>query len=426
MEPVAPDALRIPEEIAATLVTPGAYGDSRTVEVAHRWLRNNNPLGIATIDGFDSFWAVTKHADILQISRNNDLFHSGDRALMIMDRESVAGALQATGTPNVVQSIATMDNPDHHKYRMLTQQWFMPKHLAARISTIRALARRAVDRLFETGPELDFNTIAVPYALHVVMGILGVPEADEARILRLAQHMVGIDDPELGRDAGGGNFAASFFDVRSDFEDYFTVLMKSRRDNPAEDLASVIANSVIDGEPIRHREAIDYFVAIATAGHDTTSTSTAGAIWALAANPEQLSRVRKDTSLISGLVDEAIRWMTPIQSFMRCATADTQIRNRSIKKGDWLMLCYISGNRDESVFTDPDVFRLERHPNPHLGFGYGGHHCLGMHLAKLEMRIFFEELIPRLASLTLSGTPKRTDGLVVGGMKYLPIRVVAE
>ena len=165
-----------------------------------------------------------------------------------------------------------------------------------------------------------------------------------------------------------------------------------------------------------------YYIIVATAGHDTTSSSTAGAMWALAQNPGELAKVKADLSLIPGLVDESIRWTTPVKTFMRTATADTEFEGRRFRKNDWLMLCYASGNRDEAVFPDPDQFRVDRKPNKHLAFGYGAHLCLGQHLAKMEMRILWEELLPRLSELELDGTPAMSESLFVNGPKRLPIR----
>ncbi|WP_296599039.1 cytochrome P450, partial [Phenylobacterium sp.] len=178
----------------------------------------------------------------------------------------------------------------------------------------------------------------------------------------------------------------------------------------------------IDGQPISDLEAMSYYIIVATAGHDTTSSSTAGAMWALAENPGEFRKVKQDPSLIPGLVDESIRWTTPVKTFMRTATADTEVRGRKVKQGDWLMLCYASGNRDEEVFDAPDTFQVDRKPNKHLAFGYGAHLCLGQHLAKMEMRVLWEELLPRLESVEISGTPALSEAFFVNGPKRLPIR----
>ena len=211
--------------------------------------------------------------------------------------------------------------------------------------------------------------------------------------------------------------------VVADFANYFRAISADRQARPRDDLATLIANAVIDGTPISDVESTGYYTIIAAAGHDTTSSSTAAAIWALAENPAEFAKVKADPSLIPGLVEEAIRWATPVKTFMRSATADTELAGRQIAKGDWLMLCYPSGNRDEAVFEDPDVFRSDRKPNKHLSFGYGAHLCLGQHLAKMEMRILFEELLPRLTRLEPAGEAKLTQSWFVNGLKTLPLQV---
>jgi cytochrome P450 len=210
--------------------------------------------------------------------------------------------------------------------------------------------------------------------------------------------------------------------VVNDFGAYFRGITEDRRRNPREDLATVIANAKIGGDYMPDHDATSYYMIVATAGHDTTSSSTAGALWALAEDPAQFERVKANPALIPGLVDEAIRWMTPVKHFMRSATADTELGGRKIAKGDWLMLCYASGNRDEDVFEEPDRFRCDRKPNRHVAFGYGAHLCLGQYLAKLEMKILFEELLPRLKSVALDGEVKMTQAYFVSGPKKLPIR----
>jgi cytochrome P450 len=242
-------------------------------------------------------------------------------------------------------------------------------------------------------------------------------------MLKLTQELFGAADPDLGRQGTTPQEEREFdFGVITDFFNYFNAISADRRANPRDDLASLIANSRIDGQPISDFEAMGYYIIVATAGHDTTSSSTAGALWALAENPGEFSKLKADLSLIPSLVDESIRWTTPVKTFMRTATADTTFADRDIRKGDWLMLCYASGNRDEAVFEDPEAFRVDRKPNKQLAFGYGAHVCLGQHLAKMEMRILWEELIPRLEGLELAGEPAMSQAVFVNGPKRLPVR----
>jgi cytochrome P450 len=429
MSAVDLDQDAIPQHIAATLVDPAAYAGQR-IHDAYRWLRANNPLGRAQPEGYDPFWVVTRHADILAVSRQNDLFHNADRSTTLTTRAVLERVHKITGQPNLVRSLVQMDAPDHPKYRALTQGWFMPANLAKYEPRIREIARAAVERMVATGKEnggrCDFvDDVALGYPLHVVMEILGVPEQDEPRMLKLTQELFGPQDPDTARirDALSPEvFSAMMQAVVADFGAYFNGITEDRRRNPRDDLATVIANARINGCDMPLHDQTSYYMIVATAGHDTTSSSTAGAIWALAQDPAQFARVKADPALIPGLVDEAIRWMTPVKHFMRSATADTELGGRSIAKGDWLMLCYASGNRDEQVFDEPDRFRSDRKPNRHIAFGYGAHLCLGQHLAKLEMRILFEELLPRLKSLTLDGEVKMTQATFVNGPKKLPIR----
>jgi cytochrome P450 len=420
---------RIPQDRAATLVEPAAYADGRIHET-YRWLRAHEPMGVAEVEGVDPFWVVTRHEDILEISRQNDLFHNGDRSPTLIGQEGDQKVREMTGgSPHLLRTLIHMDAPDHLKYRLLTQAWFMPQNLKRLEDQIRVLAKAAVAKMAaQVGPDgvgrCDFvQEIALHYPLRVIMSIMGVPEADEPRMLKLTQELFGASDPELARDAETPVEERKFdFGVIIDFSNYFRALSETKRAAPTDDLASLIANSQIDGQPISDLEAMSYYIIVATAGHDTTSSSTAGAMWALAENPAELAKVKRDPSLIPGLVDESIRWTTPVKTFMRTVTEDTTFAGRELKKGDWLMLCYASGNRDEAVFEEPGQFHVDRKPNKHLAFGYGAHLCLGQHLAKMEMRILWEELLPRLSDLALDGTPAMSESAFVNGPKRLPIR----
>ncbi|MGX1348481.1 cytochrome P450 [Bradyrhizobium elkanii] len=415
----------IPADIAATLVDPVAYADDR-IHDSYRWLRANNPLGIARPEKFDPFWVVTKHAHIQAISRQNELFHNADRPTTLTTQALEERVRKITGGPNLVRSLVQMDAPDHPKYRALTQGWFMPANLGKFEARVREIARATVQRMLARGGACDFvEDVALGYPLHVIMEILGVPEADEPRMLKLTQELFGPQDPDTARvrDAlSAEQVSAMLQAIIADFSAYFRKITEDRRQNPRDDLATVIANAKIGGDYMPEHDQTSYYMIVATAGHDTTSSSTAGAIWALARDPAEFAKVKANPDLIPGLVDESIRWMTPVKHFMRSATADTELGGRKIAKGDWLMLCYASGNRDEEVFEDPDRFRSDRKPNRHVAFGYGAHLCLGQYLAKLEMRILFEELLPHLKSLSLDGEVKMTQAYFVNGPKKLPVR----
>ena len=283
----------IPADIAATLVNPAAYADHR-IHDSYRWLRANNPLGIARPERFDPFWVVTKHAHIQAISRQNELFHNADRPTTLTNQAVEERVRKITGGPNLVRSLVQMDAPDHPKYRALTQGWFMPANLGKFEDRVREIARATVQRMLDKGGACDFvDDVALGYPLHVIMEILGVPEKDEPRMLKLTQELFGPQDPDTARireQLTPEQFSAMMQSVVDDFGAYFRGITEDRRANPRDDLATVIANAKIDGDYMPDHDATSYYMIVATAGHDTTSSSTAGAIWALAEDPEQFAQ----------------------------------------------------------------------------------------------------------------------------------------
>jgi cytochrome P450 len=422
------EAEHIPERLGRLIASPKAYARQKSLLAGLRWLRANQPLGRAAPEGFDPFWVVTRHADVLEISRQHHLFHNGDRPHTLVPRASdeMARAL-AAGSPHPIRTLVHMDEPDHTKYRRVTQAWFTRERIKSLEQRIRAIARASIARMAERGPACDFvRDVAIHYPLHVLMQVLGVPEEDEPRMLRLTQELFAGEDEDFGHGGDVGSDAARhtrrLLRLLDEFQAYFVPLMQSRRDHPQDDLASIIANAKVDGESINYFEAVSYYVIVAAAGHDTTSSSISGGLLALCQNPDALRQMKDDPGLIPKMVEEAVRWTTPVHHVMRAATADTELRGRRIAKGDWLMLSLLSANRDEAVFDQPDRFMPDRNPARSAVFGQGVHVCLGQHLARLEMQIFFEELLGRLAFVELAGTPRRSASIFIGGPKSLPIR----
>lgn len=252
----------------------------------------------------------------------------------------------------------------------------------------------------------------------VILSLLGLPEDDFPRMLKLTQELFGGDDEEHQR----GGTAEDLLAVLADFFMYFAALTASRRAQPTHDLASAIANGRINGEPLSDMDTASYYVIVATAGHDTTKDAISGGLHALIQNPGELERLRNDPGLMPTAVEEMIRWTTPVKEFMRTATADTEVRGVPIATGESVYLAYVSGNRDEDVFDEPFRFDIARDPNKHVAFGYGVHYCLGAALARMEMNSLFTELVGRLESIELAGKPELSATTFVGGLKHLPIR----
>lgn len=399
---------------------PETYADEKKLHDIFTFMRKNDPVSWVEPDQYRPFWAITKHEDIIEIEKQNELFINDPRTTL-MDIPTEDAIKEFTGGSHLlVRSLVHMDNPDHQLYRSLTQKWFAPPNLESLKKDIRNIAKEYVNKMVDHGNECDFaKDVAIFYPLRVIMSILGVPKEDEPRMLRLTQELFGGRDEDMIRDESE---TSSESNTITDFFEYFTALTEDRRKNPTNDVSSVIANAQINNEQLGHLEAMSYYVIIATAGHDTTSSSTAGGILALIENPEQLSKLKNNPSLMTSAVEETIRWVTPVKNFFRTATQNYDLKDRKIKKDDSILLCYPSGNRDEEIFDDPFQFKVDRSPNRHLAFGHGAHLCLGKYLAKIEMEIFYEELFKKIENIELNGEPEWVKASFVSGLKSLPIR----
>jgi cytochrome P450 len=406
------------DEAAKVLADPTGYADDRRLHTALSHLRANNPVAWVDNPPYRPFWAITKHANIMAIERDNNLFLSEPRPLLATaEADDVLKARQEAGLG--IRTLIHMDDPHHRKVRAIGADWFRPKAMRDLKVRVDELAERFVDRMRDIGPECDFvEAIAVNFPLYVILSLLGLPEEDFPRMMKLTQEMFGGDDEEHQR----GDSTEDLLAVLADFFNYFSALTASRRANPTEDLASAIANGRIDGEPLSDMDTLSYYVIIASAGHDTTKDAISGGLLALIENPSELTRLRENMELMPTAVEEMIRWTTPVKEFMRTAAQDTTVRGVPIAKGESVYLAYVSGNRDEDVFTEPFRFDVGRDPNKHLAFGYGVHFCLGAALARMEMNSLYTELVPRLESIELAGEPELSATTFVGGLKHLPIR----
>jgi len=406
------------DDAAKVLADPSAYADDDRLHTALTHLRANNPVAWVDNPPYRPFWAITKHADIMAIERENNLFINEPRPLLATAAADDMAQQQLEAGIGL-RTLIHMDDPHHRKVRAIGADWFRPRAMRDLKVRVDELAKRYVDKMAEIGPECDFVTdVAIDFPLYVIMSLLGLPESDFGRMHMLTQEMFGGDDDEYKR---GGTLEEQFA-VLLDFFTYFSALTASRRENPTDDLASAIANGCLDGQPLSDVDTASYYVIIASAGHDTTKDAISGGMRALIDNPGELDRLRNDPSLMGTAVEEMIRWSTPVKEFMRTATEDTTVRGVDIAKGESVYLAYVSGNRDEEVFTEPFRFDVGRDPNKHVAFGYGVHFCLGAALARMEMASLFSELIPRLDSIELAGEPELSATTFVGGLKHLPVR----
>jgi len=401
------------DDAAKVLADPQAYADEPTLHAALAHLRANAPVSWVEVPDYRPFWAITRHADVLDIERNNLLFTNWPRPVLTTTEDD---ELQAAAG---VRTLIHLDDPQHRVVRAIGADWFRPKAMRALKVRVDELAHAYIDKMLAVGPECDFvQEVAVNYPLFVIMSLLGIPESDFSRMLKLTQELFGSDDSEFKRGSSNEDQLPALLDMFG----YFNGVTAARREHPTEDLASAIANARIGGEPLSDIDTVSYYLIVATAGHDTTSATISGGLHGLIENPDQLDRLRDDLELMPLATEEMIRWATPVKEFMRTAAEDTTVRGVPIAAGDSLLLSYVSANRDEDVFSDPFRFDVGREPNKHLAFGYGVHFCLGAALARMEVNSFFTELVPRLKSIELSGNPEHVATTFVGGLKHLPVR----
>jgi len=385
-----------------------------------RWaeLRASDPLPWLEPDGYEPFWAITKHADLKEIATQPEKFLNGPRPIIGSRKRD---RLQK-GSP--VKTLINMDAPEHRIYRRYVNSWFVPKNLIPLENRMRESARQLVDTMAAAGTwQGDFVAdIAAFHPVRLITHILGIPKEDEKFVIRLANEVFGSEDPEFQRGTGGSE--ASVMALMMEAVQFFRRIADERKKNPTDDLASAIANAEFDGQPITMPGIIGYYLILLTAGHETTRTAMSGAVHALMGNPGELRKLRENPGLMDPAIEEFVRWTSPVNQFARTATEDYALRGKMIRKGQAVCLFYGSANRDEEVFEKPFEFRIDRSPNPHLGYGIGAHFCLGASLARMEMKVFFEEFISRLdiGSLEPAGEPEYLASNFVGGIKHLPIR----
>lgn len=400
-------------EAALALVTPVTYVDRATYHGAARLLRERRPIATVEAEDMPRVALVTRHADVFDISKDAAVWRNEPRSILMP--LSVAAEQEARGLK--METLIDLDDPRHRELRGLTLDWFKPSSLARLQGRIDELAARAVDRMRELGGACDFATeVALTMPLNVILSILGLPESDYPRMLRLTQEIFAGADEELQR--GEEDLWATLVE----YFEYFSALTAARRAEPTDDLASLIANATVDGEPLGVMEQLSYYVIIASAGHDTTSSSIAGALHALIENPDQLDRLRADPGLLPLAVEEVIRWVSPVKHFLRNAVAPVDVGGHHFEPGDVAMLHYWSANFDDTVFADAERFDVGRTPNRHLAFGFGAHFCLGALLARMQVKALLAALVPVIDEIELAGEPRLSASHFVSGLKHLTIR----
>jgi cytochrome P450 len=317
----------------------------------------------------------------------------------------------------------TTDPPRHVRLRRLVNKGFTPRMVAALEPHIRRIVTDILDDVAPRG-ECDFVTdISSRLPLAVICDMMGVPLGDWTRMFDLTNKTLGADDPEY--QVEGATAEQTGFQARMEMFQYFAGMMVQRRSEHKDDLLSVLVEADIDGERLSDEEVLFFCFLLIVAGNETTRNATTGGMLALLDHPEQHERLREDPSLLPGTIEEILRWTSPVLHMARVATRDVELRGQQILAGQKLVMWYPSANRDEEVFPDGDQFNITRSPNEHLAFGIGEHFCLGASLARLELRVMFEELLSRLPDIERTGDVQRLRSNFIGGIKHMPVRYTA-
>jgi cytochrome P450 len=401
------------------LISPARYGRSGQPHDLWARLRRDDPIHWCEPEGFETFWAITRHHDIMEISGQPELFSNAGGIVLLNDEQ--AAAMERGDNPlRDMRTIIEMDPPEHRIYRKLASGFFTPKGIGQLDEIVATSARALVDSLGAEG-ECDFiERIAQRHPLRVLATILGIDRDDEERVLELTQQLFAGDDPDIQRK--GDDRAAATAELGMEFYMLFDRIINDRRAHPRQDLATLLATAMLpSGEPIGPLETFGYYLIVFSAGHDTTRNALSGALAAFVEHPDQLALVRDRPELTKSAVEEIVRYTTPVNYMKRTALRDTDLHGRQIREGDHLVLFYASANRDEEVFDHPSTFDVTRHPNRHLGFGWAEHFCLGAHLARASMHALVAELASRVESLEYTAPPTQIASSFVVGLKTLPV-----
>ncbi len=390
-------------------------------------LRRESPVHFMRPEGYKPFWAVTKHADITEVSKQPDVFRSAGR--FILFPEAIGPNGEQPDDDGLVENpplrmLVNMDPPEHRDYRKLVSAWFTPRRVKALEQRLEEITEEIFDDLAGDGSEVECDfvrDVAAIQPLRMITEILGIPREREEFVLKVTNQNFGLEDPDFQLEGDTPEQRLAF--ITEAFQ-YLSEITEDRKQNPREDLSTVLANATLPGgEPVPQFELFSLYFLVMVAGHDTTRNAISSGLQAFLAHPDQLEKLQADTSIVDLAADEIVRWTTPVNHFSRTATRDYELRGQQIHEGDSVALFYASANRDEEIFEDPFAFRIDRKPNRHLGFGVGEHFCLGAHLARMDLRVFWRQFAERLVSIEPNGSAELLHASFVGGPKRLPIKL---
>jgi cholest-4-en-3-one 26-monooxygenase len=367
---------------------------------------NAQPRGTSGFDD-EGYWVVSKHADVLEVSRNSEVYSSEEKTAIIRHAQTVTG--ESLGMQRLI--MLNIDPPQHTKLRGIVSRGFTPRAIGNLREALTARAARIVETALTDGTGDFVTDVAAELPLQAIAELLGIPQEDRGKIFAWSNEMIGYDDPE---------YAAAGRDAAAELVGYSMVLAEDRRACPRDDIITKLVHAQLDGDDLSSDEFGFFMVLLAVAGNETTRNAISHGMLAFLDHPRQWELFcdqRPETA-----VDEIVRWSTPVTVFQRTALADTELGGRQIKAGQRVGLFYRSANFDEEVFDQPERFDVLRSPNPHVGFGgSGAHYCLGANLARLEIDLMFNAIADAMPSISKAGEPERLRSGWLNGIKRLPV-----
>lgn len=397
--------------------------------VPHDWfalLRDQAPVYHHPEPDGPGFWVFSRHEDIAALNRDWEHLSSSQERGGVVQLEAFDDEGQAMqeqmNSSGVGKMMLTIDPPEHTRYRKLVNRGFTPRVIRSLEDHLREISGKIIDRaLGEEDGRVDFVVdVAAELPLEAICEFLGVPYDDRHKIFKWSNTLVGSDDPEY--TVGLDDVGSAMFEMYL----YANGLGADRRENPRDDIVSKLIHGEVDGERLSETDFDLFFLLLAIAGNETTRNALSHGLAALLDHPEAYATLVDDPSVIEATaVDEILRYASPVMYFRRNVTEGMEYNGHHIAAGDKVSLWFISGNYDERVFDSPHTFDIHRNPNPHIAFGGGGpHHCLGVHLARMEMKVLYEELVARVDRIEKLGEPERLRSNFINGIKHLPVQLV--
>ncbi|HTO55321.1 MAG TPA: cytochrome P450 [Myxococcota bacterium] len=393
------------------VISPAHYEQNGYPHAEWTYLRKHAPVHRFTGEAFDPFYAIVKHADIVEIGKNPTDFIIEPR-LAVFTREIPPDQVK-------LKHLLTLDPPEHRWYRAVTAKQFTPRMVQQWQPKVERITRQILDQAGERGACDFVQDVAAPITIAVIAEMLGVPGDDWRLLFKWTNETIAPEDPEFQQ---GRTTEETIMSARTELFKYFSALSEERRKRPQDDIVSVVATGKVEGKLLEAFDLLSYYLLLVVAGNETTRNAMTGGMLAFYDNRDEWRRLVANPGLVDSAVEEIVRWTTPVIQFTRETTRDFTLRGVRIPKGESLCLFYGSANRDEEIFDEPFRFRIDRDPNDHVGFGRGEHVCLGAHLARLELRTVFDQIRARLESFERTGKEERVRSSFVGGIKRAPIQ----